>query len=313
MRIRISHETRYRYESAAGAVLQVLRLTPRDSEGQHVLSWRVEPSAEGRLKRFEDAFGNICHDFAPDLPINEFALTVTGEVETQDNAGLVRGTVERLPDPLYLRDTDLTAPNEDIHAFAHEVATGSRDPLATLHNLLEGLHRQVAFDTAPTQVTTTAAEAFALKRGVCQDLTHIFIAAARHLGAPARYVSGYFFRADGVVEQEAGHAWAEAKVPDLGWVGFDPANGISTGEAYVRIAVGLDYLGAAPVRGSRYGGGAETLKVRLTVEDAPAQTQSQGHGMSQSQHGGSQARSAQSQGDGTGQVQRQGSQVQSQG
>ena len=115
----------------------------------------------------------------------------------------------------------------------------------------------MAFDTNPTGTTTTAAQAFALKRGVCQDLSHIFIAAARSLGVPARYIGGHFHRGDGVIEQEAGHAWAEAFVPDLGWVAFDPTNGISATDAHVRVAVGLDYLGAAPVRGSRQGGGAE--------------------------------------------------------
>jgi transglutaminase-like putative cysteine protease len=132
----------------------------------------------------------------------------------------------------------------------------------------------VAFDTKPTEVTTTAAEAFSLRRGVCQDLTHIFIAAARCLGIPARYVSGYLYRVDGVVDQEAGHAWAEANVPGLGWVGFDAANGISIGEGHVRVAIGLDYLGAAPVRGTRQGGGSEDLDVVLKVEgSAPRQSQ----------------------------------------
>jgi transglutaminase-like putative cysteine protease len=113
---------------------------------------------------------------------------------------------------------------------------------------------------------------------VCQDLTHILIAAARSCGLPARYVSGYFRRIDGVTEQEAGHAWAEVKVPELGWVGLDPANGISTTEAHVRVAVGLDYLGAAPVRGSRYGGGPESLKVSLSVGSVQGQTQTQTQG-----------------------------------
>ena len=130
------------------------------------------------------------------------------------------------------------------------------------------------FDLDPTHAATTAAEAFALKRGVCQDLTQIFIAAARSLGIPARYVSGYFHRADGVIEQDAGHAWAEAHVPDLGWVAFDPANGISATDAHLRVAVGLDYLGAAPVRGSRYGGSDEILTIRLRVEQASRQVQS---------------------------------------
>ncbi len=85
----------------------------------------------------------------------------------------------------------------------------------------------MTFDTDPTHVATTAAEAFELRRGVCQDLAHIFIAAARRLGVPARYVGGHFYRSDGVIEQEAGHAWAEVYIEDLGWVGFDPTNGIA--------------------------------------------------------------------------------------
>ena len=127
----------------------------------------------------------------------------------------------------------------------------------------------IQFDTDPTHATTTAAEAFALKRGVCQDLTHIFIAAARSLGDPARYVGGYFRRDDGVTEQDAGHAWAEAFVPDLGWVAFDPANGICATDAHMRVAVGLDYLGAAPVRGTRYGGAGETLAVGVSTSIRP--------------------------------------------
>jgi transglutaminase-like putative cysteine protease len=274
MRICISHKTHYRYERPVKALTQVLRLTPRGHDGQHVRKWRIEPTVDGRLRPREDTFGNIVHTFSADAPVEEMTVCVTGEVETHDTGGMIRGTVERLPDLFYLRDTDLTTADEGIHEFAQSVANDSSDRLATLHALLEALHRQVAFDTGPTQVTTTAAEAFALKRGVCQDLTHVFIAAARCLDIPARYVSGYLYRADGVVEQEAGHAWAEAKVPDLGWVGFDAANGISISDAHVRVAVGLDYLGAAPVRGSRMGGGAEDLNVSLKVDSAQRQSQS---------------------------------------
>jgi transglutaminase-like putative cysteine protease len=131
----------------------------------------------------------------------------------------------------------------------------------------------MVFDTDPTHAATTAPEAFALKRGVCQDLTHVFIAAARNLGIPARYVGGYFCRGDGVSEQEAGHAWAEAFVPELGWVAFDAANGICGTDAHVRVAVGLDYLGAAPLRGAHYGGRGEALSVRVRVTQAAQQVQ----------------------------------------
>ena len=82
-----------------------------------------------------------------------------------------------------------------------------------------------------------------------------------------------FIAIDGIVDQEAGHAWAEAYVPDLGWVAFDAANGICTTDAHVRVAVGLDYLGVTPIRGTRYGGGPETMAVRVRVDQAMRQMQ----------------------------------------
>jgi transglutaminase-like putative cysteine protease len=186
----------------------------------------------------------------------------------------VRGTVEQFPPSLFLRTTPLTAPDAAIAACAHEVAAGAgADPLELLHALLARINSEIVFDADPTHSATTAAEAFALKRGVCQDLTHVFIAAAREIGFPARYVGGYFHRADGVVRQEAGHAWAEAHIDSLGWVAFDPANGICATDAHIRVAIGLDYLGAAPVRGTRYGGGAEFLAVTVMVDQAQRQMQ----------------------------------------
>ena len=275
MRIRIRHDTRYTYDEPARSVLQHLRLTPKDHDGQHVVRWRIDPGAEGKLTCRTDHLGNVVHVFSADEPIAELRIRVEGEVEMTDTAGIIRSAVEPAPESFFLRDTDLTRPDDAIQSFASGLAEPSGDVLGTLHALLVGVNETVRFDVEPTHSGTTAAESFALGRGVCQDLTHIFLAAARHLDIPSRYVSGYFHRADGVVEQEAGHAWAEAKVPGLGWVGFDPANGIATTDAHVRIAVGLDYHGAAPVRGSRRGGGAERLDVKLSVEGSQSQSQRQ--------------------------------------
>ena len=275
MRIRISHLTSYRYEPPATGVIQMLRLTPRNHDGQYVARWRIDVSTDCRLDQHEDAFGNITHAFTADGPFSELAVLVEGEVETRDTQGIVRGTVERFPPSLYLRETPLTTPDAAIAAFAaasRDAADG--DVLKLLHHMLDAAARRYGLSTPIRRsAATTAAEAFALKRGVCQDLTHIFIAAARSLGIPARYIGGYFRRDDGVDEQEAGHAWAEAFVPELGWVAFDPANGMCATDAHVRVAVGLDYLGAAPVRGTRYGGGGEVLSVKVHVDQARQQTQ----------------------------------------
>jgi transglutaminase-like putative cysteine protease len=274
MRIRISHLTSYLYETPAGSVIQMLRLTPRNHDGQYVARWRIDVSTDCRLDQHEDAFGNITHVFTAEGPFSELAVAVEGEVETRDTQGIVRGGVERFPPSLYLRETALTSPDADIAGFAaasRDAAGG--DVLKLLHGMLERLHDDMTYDTDPTHSATSAAEAFALKRGVCQDLTHVFIAASRSLGVPARYVGGYFHREDGFCEQDAGHAWAEAFVPELGWVAFDSANGICATDAHVRVAVGLDYLGAVPLRGTRYGGAGEVLSVKVRVAQAAQQTQ----------------------------------------
>jgi len=276
MRIHISHATTYHYDTPPNGVTQLLRLTPRNHEGQYVVNWRIELSEDCLLHQHEDAFGNITHSFTAEGPFDQLAVTVDGEVEMQDTHGVIRGAVERFPPALFLRETDLTLPDAAITEFAEatRAAAGQGTTLALLHELLSGLNREITFDTSPTQTATTAAEAFKLRRGVCQDLTHIFIAAARQLGIPARYIGGHFYRGDGVTAQDAGHAWVEAYVENLGWVGFDPANGISTTDAHVRVAMGLDYLGASPVRGTRLGGSGETLKVSVHVDQARLQTQS---------------------------------------
>jgi transglutaminase-like putative cysteine protease len=272
MRIRVAHETLYRYATPAKSAVQILRLTPRSHDGQYVARWRIEVGADCRLEAYEDAFGNLAHSFTADGPLTELVVRVEGEVETQDTQSVVSGAIERFPPSLYLRETDLTKADPAIKAYAQ--AAGG-EPLEALHALQVSIYRDFTFDPDPTHTGTSAIEAFALKRGVCQDYAQVFIAAARHLNIPARYVGGYFLRADGAVAQEAGHAWAEAYVPDLGWVAFDPANGICATEAHVRVAVGLDYLGAAPIRGTRYGGGGETMSVTVHVDQAGRQAQNQ--------------------------------------
>ena len=266
MRIRIAYATRYEYERSARSVQQVLRVTPRGHDGQQVSGWRVDADADVRLRWSEDAFGNIVHRLQTEEPVQRLTVTVSGEATTDDTAGVVKGAIERLGPELYLRQTERTRPDAALAAFAAEADPGTgAGALARLHALLAAIHGRMAFEVGATGVEATAAQAFALGRGVCQDLSHVFIAAARLQGHPARYVSGHLLRGDGQALQDASHAWAEAWVPDLGWVAFDPANGVCATDRYVRVAIGLDYLDAAPVRGSRAGGGAERMEVSLSV------------------------------------------------
>jgi transglutaminase-like putative cysteine protease len=277
MRLRITHSTTYRYEPAATGVIQILRLTPGSHDGQYVAEWQIDVSSDSRLDMHEDAFGNVTHVMTHGS-IEDLTITVGGLIETHDTGGVLRGTDERFPPSLFLRSTELTTVNLPMEAFARQLrAESEEDTLGFLHVLMTQVNEHMTFDEDPTNSGTSAVEAFGLKRGVCQDYAHIFIACARSGGVPARFVSGHFLRSDGTVNQAAGHAWAEAYVPDLGWVGFDPANCICTTEAHARVAIGLDYLGAAPIRGTRYGGGTETLTVTVKVDQAgrPGQSQSQ--------------------------------------
>jgi len=265
MRLRIAHSTVHRYDPPAAGAIQVLRLTPRNHEGQSVIRWRIDVSADVRLAAHEDAFGNLTHVFTADGPFETLSVEIEGEVETENTDGVVRGAVERFPPSLFLRETPLTQADAEIRAFAHDVRGASGgNVLDELHAITQRLHDSVAAGDS-SQNQTDAAEALARKSGVARDFAHVLIGAARGLRIPARYVAGYL-RGDGAVEQDSTHAWAEAFVPELGWVGFDPARGTRPGDAYVRVAIGLDALGAAPVRGARYGAGGETLAVAVRVE-----------------------------------------------
>lgn len=271
MRLHVAHSSVYRYDPPAAGVIQLLRLTPRNYEGQYVERWRIDVTPDARLTAQEDAFGNITHVFTADGPLDELVVEVDGEVETQNNNGVVRGTVERFPPSLFLRDTALTEADVAIRYFAEKIRVAARGAaLVALHGLLDQLHETMAAqglaDGEPAAAPGKAAEAFARKRGTAKDLTHIFISAAHYLGIPARYVGGYVRRTDGASEANMAHAWAEAHVPDLGWVAFDPSSGNCPTDTHVRIAIGLDAYGAAPVRGSRLGGGAEKLEVAIRVD-----------------------------------------------
>ena len=267
MRLNIRHETIYRYETPATRAIEVLRLTPRSHDGQYVVNWRIDVDQDCRLDQSTDPFGNTVHAFTAEGPLAGLAIVAEGSIETSDVSGVLSGQVERFPPVVFLRDTALTTADAAIRDFAESVgAKDNGNRVDLMHAIMEGIRERMRFEIDATDTGTSAVEAFALGHGVCQDFAHVFIAATRHLGVPSRYASGYMLRYDDHGEQSAGHAWAEALIDDLGWVGFDPTNGICPTDAYVRLAVGLDYLAAAPIRGIFYGGTGEKLSVRVTIQ-----------------------------------------------
>ncbi|CAM5183660.1 hypothetical protein ARD30_12535 [Bosea thiooxidans] len=261
MRIRIAHAISYDYAEPARHITQVLRLTPRDHDGQHVMSWRIEPSIDGRLRASRDAHGNIVHSFYADGPISSLAIRIEGVIETIDLAGVVRGGLEQVPCEVYRRDTLLTGRDDALCRFAADAAAGAGTPLSQMHALMAAVGEHMTCVEASGRSGIGATAAFAAGEAIAQDIAHVFMAGARHLGMPARYVSGYVAAAGGLPHGDGAHAWAEVHLDDYGWIGFDCANGLCPIDTHVRVAVGLDYADAAPVRGSRQGGEGETLNV----------------------------------------------------
>ncbi|WP_417774014.1 transglutaminase family protein [Stappia sp.] len=271
MRLVVKHVTRYRYDQPIAHMVQQLRLTPPDMPAQKVRSWRVEVPGYSKAPFYTDAFGNRVDVISYRDPVDELVITVEGVVDTEDTAGVVGDIGDPAPEAVYLRLTPLTRPNPAIRRLAGLL--GGEDAVAGCHALMEAIRDKVAYVTGVTEVNTTAAEAMAAGHGVCQDHAHIFISAARVAGFPARYVSGYMLLAE-EQESEAHHAWAEVKVPGLGWVGFDVSNGMCPTDRYIRLTTGLDSRSAAPIRGVRAGGGlGEDMNVEVAVNREQAQAQ----------------------------------------
>lgn len=267
MHLNVHYTTAYRFSEPIRRVVQLLRVTPASFAGQAVLDWRIDVDCDARLREARDGCGNVIHMLYVDKPVRRLAVAVSGRVLTEDKAGIVQGLAHDLPPPVFLRETALTRPGPALVELA-DTAQGGAPMLDRLHRLAARIHESMRFDTGATGVDTPAEQACAAGHGVCQDFAHVFVAAARQAGLPARYVSGHLFRRDGQVVQPAAHAWAEAWIADLGWTAFDPVNGISTDEAYLRVAAGLDYRDAAPVVGTRAGGGEEELTVEVKVTEA---------------------------------------------
>lgn len=269
MNLIIKHTTKYLYNAPVTRLTQALRMTPTSNSAQQVVRWQVRGTDGRPLQGIRDGFGNIVQLHHPRTPGSAVSITVEGEVETRDTNAVVRLPNEILPPLFFTAATAYTAPDPSIRSLAKEAADAESD-IAVLHQLMALVRARIAYRVDTTSVDHTAAEALALGSGVCQDHAHVMIAAARSLNIPARYVSGYLWIPD-QANHVASHAWMEALVPDLGWVGFDPANQVCPDDKYVRLAYGRDYADAAPVRGVRIGGAEETLDVSVQVQTAGQQ------------------------------------------
>ncbi|MCX7889921.1 MAG: transglutaminase family protein [Rhodobacteraceae bacterium] len=269
MILTVSHVTTYRYDAPVRGAVQSLRLTPSDCDGQTVRRWDLSVDGGLRGGAFRDGAGDRIEGWSVRGPVTSVTVRVAGEVETRDLAGLLRGHRESVPPSAWLRPTPAVRADTALAGLARAAAGRARDALDAAHRLMADIAEAIAWRPGATHAHTTAAEALALGEGVCQDHAHAMIAAAHSLDMPARYVSGYMAAAGDDAPGEAAHAWAELWIPDLGWVGFDPANRTCPDERYIRLGSGRDAQDAAPIRGVARGAAAgETLDVAVAVRSA---------------------------------------------
>ena len=274
MLLSVNHVTRYFYDQPVRGVVQSHRLMPSQCAGQKMIRWNVSVSDGQRGGGFRDGAGDWVQGWTVLGPVNEITVHVEGEIETIDQAGVLRGHKELTPPEAYLRSTHPTEADTALAALG-EGLTPAQDALAAAHEISARVSDAIVYTADTTNAHTTAAEALAQGTGVCQDQSHAVIAIARHIGLPARYVSGYLLVGIDGAAHDAAHAWAEVFIAGLGWVGFDPANRCCPDDRYIRLGSGLDSLHAAMMRGIARGQGEESLEVSVTVQATQTQSQTQ--------------------------------------
>lgn len=265
MILHINHTTTYRYDAPVDYGLQQLRMTPKKRDGQELVSWEIEIEGGKKELSFSDHHANIVDLISLSPGKQETIIRCSGTVEVTGNAGIIGAHRGFTKLDFFRQATALTQPGTKVRALTDELGDDFETEIARGHALSALILKHMPYESGRTGTETTAEGALTIGAGVCQDHAHVFITAMRSLGYPARYVSGYLMMNDHE-DQDATHAWAEAHMEGLGWVGFDVSNGYSPDERYVRVATGFDYSDASPVSGIRYGPSAETMTVQLQVQ-----------------------------------------------
>ncbi len=264
MKLLVRHVTTFRYARPVAGGRMEVRLTPWSGPGQQLIDRQLNLAGSRVVDLVRDRFGNSVDMLEIRDGQRELRVELRAEVETSGQAGTICPVGEGDPDPSFRMATPVSTPGSTINGIVREFAGENPDDPKTMHRLSSHIRSVVAYRTGCTDTETCAEDAALRKEGVCQDHAHIFIAAARQLGLPARYVSGYL-RLKDQVAQDAMHAWAEVHLCNLGWTGFDVSNGISPDERYIGVAVGRDYFDAAPTTGFVCGGGDEEMAVAIEV------------------------------------------------
>jgi transglutaminase-like putative cysteine protease/predicted glutamine amidotransferase len=291
-RFTINHRTAYRYDKAIERSTHLLRLVPYHDPLQRLIESKVTVSVDGQSRDFEDVFGNRARRVLLETPYEELIIEASSIVDALDVDPMSFGTLRsRSTIPLVwmpwqrqalqpfllppeLPESELRELVEYAMSF---VERNDYDLLDTLLDINGSIFREYKYTPGSTTIETSPFDVYSKRRGVCQDFTNLFICLARLLSVPARYTSGYVYtgpKNPNRVQSEASHAWVQVYLPEVGWRGFDPTNGILTQTDHVRVAVGRNYVDATPTSGTIVlgGGGTETLSVDVRMEpvsDAP--------------------------------------------
>jgi len=268
MRYSVHHLTRFEFDQPSRHSIHDVRLTTIPASGQRVLFWRIE--GPGKRSEWNDGHGNHVTTFSVAHEHESVEIEVHGLYEYSGADQWLRyAETPSLPPPFWLRNTGMARHDESFDSLIEGLVARAAEPterVMVLHQLMKRVGERIAYKTCVSTVDTSAVDALKRGAGVAQDTTHVFIAACRRLGVPARYVSGYLRNDDRELRVGAtSHSWAEAWVAGLDWVGFDPANDISPRGDSLRVAVGLDYRDAAPVSGRRVGFGDAKMSVEAAV------------------------------------------------
>lgn len=278
MRLAVIHRTSFHYGSPVIQSVNTLRLEPRTFPYQKTISALVRVIPATRVRRFTDLFQNITHHF--ELPgahlrleiesrikVHNLPLDITDASRAATASGYADTSVRERIWP-YLQESRWVSRHSEVWRQALDVTRGVLPIYDQARLLMEWIHREFTYESGVTNVSTHLVEAFEMRRGVCQDFTHVMLGLCRSVGIPARYASGYLYNGplDTLVGAQASHAWAEVYLPAAGWIGFDPTNNTLADERYVKVAVGRDYEDVAPVRGNYHGTGHCRLEVQVEVE-----------------------------------------------
>ena len=276
----IHHVTRFRYSTPISESIMEVRIQPRSEGIQRSLDFRLHTNPRARIMNYRGEYGNRVHHF--DVPNRHSQLTITAQalVELTAPPPLPQSLRPQAWDELealtatdehwdMLMPSQFARPSDLLRDFARELDVRRRDdPLTVLRDLNTATHEHLEYAQKNTRVDSPIEDALSARRGVCQDFAHIMITLVRELQIPCRYVSGYLFqqsRSRDRSAEDATHAWVEALLPGLGWVGFDPTNNSIAAERHIRVAIGRDYADVPPTRGVFRGSAESELAVAVKV------------------------------------------------